>query len=82
MASTKTDEKQSSEGHGDKEKESLKLVDSAAEDNVDFGGEKSLPPPPQLTEEEEKKLYRKIDLRCVHFEMLCRDLIHLLHITD
>jgi hypothetical protein len=32
-------------------------------DEIDFGGESSLPPPPPLTVEEEKKLWRKIDTR-------------------
>jgi hypothetical protein len=46
---------------------SMKIVhDAAVEDDVDFGSEKSLPPPPKLTDEEEKRLYRKVDLRCVH----------------
>ncbi|PPR02802.1 hypothetical protein CVT26_009588 [Gymnopilus dilepis] len=36
---------------------------SIASDNVDFGGESSLPPPPTLTAEEERKLWRKVDLR-------------------
>ncbi|KAF9044938.1 MFS general substrate transporter [Panaeolus papilionaceus] len=37
--------------------------DSTVSDDVDFGGESTLPPPPVLTPEEERKLWRKIDLR-------------------
>ncbi|PPQ68016.1 hypothetical protein CVT24_002925 [Panaeolus cyanescens] len=36
---------------------------SSVSDDVDFGGESSLPPPPTLTPEEERKLWRKIDIR-------------------
>lgn len=32
-------------------------------DDVDFGGDSSLPPPPSLSPEEEKRLWRKIDRR-------------------
>ena len=32
-------------------------------DDIDFGGESSLPPPPILTPEDECRLYRKIDIR-------------------
>ena len=32
-------------------------------DDIDFGGESTLPPPPVLTAEAERRLYRKIDMR-------------------
>lgn len=32
-------------------------------DDIDFGGDSTLPPPPIFTAEEEKKLWRKVDLR-------------------
>lgn len=32
-------------------------------DDIDFGGESTLPPPPSLTEAQELKLWRKVDLR-------------------
>ena len=39
-----------------------RLYEEFVED-VDFGGDSTLPPPPTLTLEEEKRIYRKIDLR-------------------
>ncbi|KAF8816104.1 MFS general substrate transporter [Phlegmacium glaucopus] len=32
-------------------------------DDIDFGGDSSLPPPPVLTPEEERRLWRKVDFR-------------------
>ncbi|PPQ94104.1 hypothetical protein CVT25_009255 [Psilocybe cyanescens] len=32
-------------------------------DDIDFGGDSTLPPPPTLTLEQQKKLWRKVDLR-------------------
>jgi sugar phosphate permease len=49
------------------EKASTPSVDekrgSVSSDDVDFGGESTLPPPPTLTPEQERKLWRKVDLR-------------------
>ncbi|KAJ6498892.1 MFS general substrate transporter [Mycena sanguinolenta] len=36
---------------------------AGSEEDIDFGGESTLPPPPSLSAEEERKLWRKIDLR-------------------
>ncbi|KAJ3514424.1 hypothetical protein NLJ89_g2392 [Agrocybe chaxingu] len=37
--------------------------DGSSSEDIDFGGESTLPPPPNLTEEEERKLWRKVDRR-------------------
>ena len=36
---------------------------ASSEEDVDFGGDSTLPPPPSLSAEEERKLWRKVDLR-------------------
>jgi hypothetical protein len=38
-------------------------IKAGSEEELDFGGDSSLPPPPTLSEEEERKLWRKVDLR-------------------
>ncbi|KAJ7739084.1 MFS general substrate transporter [Mycena maculata] len=38
---------------------------SSSEEDLDFGGDSTLPPPPTLSTEEERKLWRKIDLKLV-----------------
>jgi hypothetical protein len=47
----------------EKERESHIEKGTTDLEEIDFGGDTSLPPPPALTEEEEKKLWRKVDLR-------------------
>nr|GAT49245.1 predicted protein [Mycena chlorophos] len=42
------------------EDENLK---ASAQDDVDFGGESTLPPPPTFSPEEERRLWAKVDLR-------------------
>ncbi|KAF8153406.1 MFS general substrate transporter [Crassisporium funariophilum] len=43
--------------------ENIREKRDSVSDDVDFGGESTLPPPPTLTDEEERRLWRKIDLR-------------------
>ncbi|KXN86764.1 hypothetical protein AN958_09624 [Leucoagaricus sp. SymC.cos] len=49
------------------EKQTDSRIETASSDSkfdqINFGGESSLPPPPRLSEEEEGKLWRKIDRR-------------------
>ncbi|KAK7033226.1 major facilitator superfamily domain-containing protein [Favolaschia claudopus] len=41
----------------------LEIARVHSADDVDFGGESTLPPPPTLSTEQERKLWRKVDLR-------------------
>jgi len=46
--------------------DNLKHIDEKLDnlsDDIDFGGESSLPPPPTLTPQEEQRLWRKVDRR-------------------
>ncbi|KAJ6601925.1 MFS general substrate transporter [Mycena vulgaris] len=61
-AGEKSEIKPSLEKVSDSQLEDVKLKTSSEED-IDFGGESTLPPPPILSAEEERKLWRKIDLR-------------------
>ncbi|KAJ7242479.1 MFS general substrate transporter [Mycena rebaudengoi] len=61
-AAENSDIKPSFEKVSDSQLADVKLKTSSEED-LDFGGESTLPPPPILSAEEERKLWRKIDLR-------------------
>jgi hypothetical protein len=61
MSESKT-EKPSFEKASDEQLADAKIKASSEED-LDFGGDSSLPPPPTLSDEEERKLWRKVDLR-------------------
>jgi hypothetical protein len=61
-AGENSDIKPSLEKVSDSQTEDVKLKASSEED-LDFGGESTLPPPPILSAEQERKLWRKIDLR-------------------
>ncbi|KAJ7461088.1 MFS general substrate transporter [Mycena latifolia] len=61
-AGEQSDIKPSLEKVSDSQLEDVQLKTSSEED-LDFGGESTLPPPPTLSAEEERKLWRKIDLR-------------------
>ncbi|KAF7328267.1 putative transporter C11D3.18C [Mycena venus] len=61
-AGEQSDVKPSLEKVSDSQLDDVKLKASSEED-LDFGGESTLPPPPTLSAEEERKLWRKIDLR-------------------
>jgi hypothetical protein len=61
-AGENSDIKPSLEKVSDSQHEDVKLK-ASLEDDLDFGGESTLPPPPTLSAEEERKLWRKIDLR-------------------
>ncbi|KAF8199833.1 MFS general substrate transporter [Mycena galopus ATCC 62051] len=54
-------DKPSLEKRPDSQLEEVKQA--SAEEDIDFGGESTLPPPPSLSAEEERKLWRRIDLR-------------------
>lgn len=61
-AGEKLDPKTSLEKGPDSQLEDVKLK-AGSEEDLDFGGDSTLPPPPTLSTEEERKLWRKIDLR-------------------
>ncbi|KAJ6572861.1 hypothetical protein DFH09DRAFT_1312639 [Mycena vulgaris] len=60
-AGEKSDVKPSLEKISDSQLEDAKLK-AGSEDDLDFGGESTLPPPPALSAEE-RRLWRKIDFR-------------------
>ncbi|KAJ7621858.1 MFS general substrate transporter [Mycena polygramma] len=59
----KSDTKPALEKHSVSQLEDVKLKARSSEDELDFGGDSTLPPPPTLSAEEERKLWRKIDWR-------------------
>jgi len=61
-AGEKSENKSSLEKVSDSQLADVKLK-ASSEDDLDFGGDSTLPPPPTLSDEEERKLWRKIDFR-------------------
>ncbi|KAJ6585527.1 MFS general substrate transporter [Mycena capillaripes] len=58
----KADTKPSLEKTSDSQLEDVKLK-ASSEEELDFGGDSTLPPPPSLSAGEERKLWRRVDLK-------------------